>query len=64
MAKMSRDKEVGPDEIVIKMLSAMNDYKIDKITELISGDGQLSLFMLFVRRFFVLLRAKLHVQVM
>lgn len=42
LAKMKRDKAAGPDEIVIEMLVALDEFDIDKITELInkiySGD--------------------------
>lgn len=32
---MSRNKTAGPDEIVIEMLSALDDFRIDKNTEII-----------------------------
>lgn len=35
LTKMNKNKIVGPDVSVIKMLSALNDFGIDKITKII-----------------------------
>lgn len=36
LAKLNRNKAAGPDGIVTKMLTALDDFSIDKITEIIS----------------------------
>ena len=33
MAKMQRNKSAGPDEIVIELVTALEDFKIEKVTE-------------------------------
>lgn len=36
MAKLIRNKATGPDGIVIEMLAALDDFCIDKITDIIN----------------------------
>ena len=37
MAKMKRNKSAGPDEIVIELLTALEDFGIEKVTKVING---------------------------
>lgn len=36
LSEMKRNKTAGPDEIVKKILSASDDFRIDKVTKLIN----------------------------
>lgn len=38
LSEMKRNKAAGPDEIVKEILSASDDFRIDKVTKLINGE--------------------------